>query len=50
MAFGSVKASKTLHDSLVHRIMKAPMSFFDTTPLGRIVNRLSKDIYTIDEG
>jgi hypothetical protein len=25
------------------------MGFFDTTPLGRIINRFSKDIYTVDE-
>jgi hypothetical protein len=30
-------------------VMRSPMSFFDTTPLGRVVNRFAKDIYTIDE-
>jgi ATP-binding cassette, subfamily C (CFTR/MRP), member 1 len=30
-------------------VLQAPMAFFDTTPIGRIVNRFSKDIYTLDE-
>ena len=34
---------------MLKNILRSPMSFFDTTPLGRILNRFSKDIYTIDE-
>ncbi|KAG7096565.1 hypothetical protein E1B28_003986 [Marasmius oreades] len=41
-------ASQRLHRAAIRRVMNAPMSFFETTPLGRIMNRFSKDIDTID--
>jgi len=41
-------ASKSLHRRTITSVMHAPMSFFETTPLGRIMNRFSKDIDTID--
>ncbi|KAJ3318494.1 hypothetical protein HDV06_000427 [Boothiomyces sp. JEL0866] len=44
-----IRASKVLHEGLLDTMMKLPQSFFDTTPLGRIINRFSKDMYTIDE-
>ncbi|KAG7390174.1 ATP-binding cassette sub- C member 8 [Phytophthora pseudosyringae] len=46
---GSLHASRLLFNKLLDQILRAPTSFFDTTPLGRIVNRMSKDIYTLDE-
>lgn len=46
-AFG-VQASETLHKNLLSSVLHAPQSFFDTTPLGRILSRFSKDIYSID--
>ncbi|XP_075417735.1 ATP-binding cassette sub-family C member 3 isoform X1 [Tenrec ecaudatus] len=49
LALGGVQASRSLHQALLSNSLRAPQSFFDTTPSGRILNRFSKDIYVIDE-
>ncbi|KAG1831205.1 ABC transporter [Suillus subalutaceus] len=36
-------ASQQLHRRSIQRVMYAPMSFFETTPLGRIMNRFAKE-------
>jgi len=43
------RACRHFHDAMAVGVLKAPMAFFDTTPLGRVVNRFSKDVYTLDE-
>ncbi|CAG9797144.1 unnamed protein product [Chironomus riparius] len=47
-ALGSLKAARHLHFRLLHNILRLPVSFFDTTPLGRIINRFSRDTDVID--
>ncbi|KAI8826360.1 hypothetical protein BJ741DRAFT_714629 [Chytriomyces cf. hyalinus JEL632] len=47
-SLGSYIASKRFHGRLIHRVVHAPMRFFDTTPIGRILNRTTKDISEID--
>ena len=47
--FCSIEASRKLHDRMAFAIFRSPMSFFETTPVGRILNRFSSDIYRVDE-
>ena len=49
LALAAIFASRTLHSMITKNILRSPMTFFDTTPLGRVLNRFSKDIYIIDE-
>lgn len=44
----TVKAASTLHDKLFRQILCSPMHFFDTTPLGRILTRFSRDMDEVD--
>src|SRR6202044_2212472 len=49
LIFCSIEASRKLHERMAFAIFRSPMSFFETTPAGRILNRFSSDIYRVDE-
>nr|XP_061796519.1 ATP-binding cassette sub-family C member 12-like [Nerophis lumbriciformis] len=44
----TLNAACRFHDTMVKKIIASPMSFFDTTPTGRILNRFSKDQEELD--
>jgi ABC-type multidrug transport system fused ATPase/permease subunit len=48
LSVGTLNAATKLHGTMLERILRSPMAFFDTTPIGRILNRFSKDIDTVD--
>ena len=48
LAYATTNASRVMHARLVRRILRVPMTFFNTTPLGRVMNRCSKDVDTLD--
>lgn len=47
-AWGMLRASKYFHWFMLTHTLRAPLKFFDTTPIGRIVNRFGKDIDILD--
>ncbi|TPX65411.1 hypothetical protein SpCBS45565_g05227 [Spizellomyces sp. 'palustris'] len=44
-----IRSARLLHTEMLENIVRLPQSFYDTTPLGRVMNRFSKDQYTVDE-
>ena len=48
LSTSGTNASRVLLQKAMTRCLRAPMSFFDTTPLGRITNRFSKDVDSMD--
>lgn len=48
-AFGGLRAAVQVHNTLLNKLIDAPVQFFDQTPGGRILNRFSSDLYTIDD-
>ncbi|XP_021246016.1 multidrug resistance-associated protein 7 [Numida meleagris] len=48
-AYGTIRAAIVIHKRLLQRVIKATVTFFDTTPTGRILNRFSSDLYCVDD-
>ncbi|XP_044251201.1 ATP-binding cassette sub-family C member 3 isoform X17 [Drosophila takahashii] len=48
LSLGCVYSARLMHNVLLSATFRWPMEMFDITPLGRIVNRFSKDVETID--
>lgn len=44
----AVNAAAIIHMALLKNIIRCPMAFFDTTPMGRILARFSSDVMAVD--
>lgn len=48
-AKAAVRASQSLHSQLIDRLIRAPILWFNVTPLGDILSRCSRDLFTVDQ-
>ena len=48
IASARLRASALVHDWLLDNVLRAPSSFFDATPVGRVLNRFSADLSKVD--
>jgi len=45
---GGARCAEKMFKAMTKRVLRAPMSYFDTTPLGRILNRFTYDVEVLD--
>uniref|UniRef100_A0A8C6DPB9 Uncharacterized protein n=1 Tax=Moschus moschiferus TaxID=68415 RepID=A0A8C6DPB9_MOSMO len=45
---GSLAASRVLHAQLLDNVLHLPLQFFETSPIGQVINRFTKDMFIID--
>lgn len=43
-----ILAGKNMHDKMLHSVLKSPVRFFDSTPVGRVLQRFSRDVESVD--
>ncbi|XP_077783406.1 multidrug resistance-associated protein 1-like isoform X1 [Podarcis muralis] len=45
---GSLSASRSLHHQLLDSVLHLPLQYFETNPVGQIINRFTKDMFIVD--
>ncbi|KNC99986.1 uncharacterized protein SPPG_05362 [Spizellomyces punctatus DAOM BR117] len=48
IAYGGYKAGRAFHRLAMNGLLQAPMSFFESQPVGRIISRLTTDVKDVD--
>lgn len=48
-AYAGVRAARIMQQDMLKGVMGATLRFFQTTPIGRLVNRFSSDVYGVDD-
>ncbi|KAM7296729.1 ATP-binding cassette sub-family C member 10 [Ixodes scapularis] len=48
-AYGGIAAAVKIHDLLLDKVLKAPLWFVESCPAGRVLNRFSTDVWSIDD-
>lgn len=43
-----IKSGKSMHAKMLQSVLSSPIRFFDSTPVGRIIQRFSRDVESVD--
>lgn len=45
----ATKAGRDIHNQSLRSVLAAPLRFFDSTPMGRVLNRFARDLQSVDD-